>query len=42
MRYVGGFPDMMSRDEKHLYRFEKVSVLSKRICGVFVQMDQIK
>lgn len=44
--YVGGIPDMMSGDEKHLYRFEEVSMLSEKICGVFAdgpnQIDMIE
>lgn len=33
--YVGGIPDMMKGDEDHLYRFEEVEMLAKKICMVF-------
>ena len=32
---VGGIPDMMKGDEKHLYRFEDIEMLAYAICDVF-------
>lgn len=33
--YVGGIPDMMKRDEEHLFRFEEVPMLAFNICNIF-------
>lgn len=39
--YVGGIPDMMRGDEDHLYRFEDVNMLAKKIIEVFELNDNI-
>ena len=39
--YVGGIPDMMQGDEKHLYRFEEVEMLASKICKIFEEKDTI-
>lgn len=33
--YVGGVPDMMMGDEEHLYRFDEIEMMAKKICNVF-------
>lgn len=33
--YVGGISDMMVGDEEHLYRFEEVEMMAKKICDIF-------
>lgn len=33
--YVGGVPDMMKGDEEHLYRFDEIEMMAKKICNVF-------
>lgn len=37
--YVGGVPDFMEGDEEHLYRFEDVEVMAKKICLLFEAKD---
>lgn len=39
--YVGGIPDMMQGDEKHLYRFEEIEMLAQKIVELFGQADNI-
>jgi glycosyltransferase involved in cell wall biosynthesis len=39
--YAGGIPDLMKGDEDHLYRFEEVEMLAKKICQVFGNKDSI-
>lgn len=33
--FVGGIPEFMVDDEEHLYRFEEIEMLAKKICDVF-------
>lgn len=37
--YVGGIPDMMVGDERHLYRFEEFEMLASIVCDVFSKED---
>ncbi len=37
--YVGGVPDMMRGDESHMYRFEEVEMLARKICELFESHD---
>lgn len=37
--YVGGVADMMSGNEKNLYRFEDVSSLASKVCQIFARND---
>lgn len=38
--YVGGIPEMMKGDEEHLYRFDEIEMLARKICQVFEAKDQ--
>lgn len=40
--YVGGIPDMMKGDEMHLYRFEEIEMLAKKICDVFASIPNME
>lgn len=37
--YVGGVPDMMKDDEGHLYRYDEIEMLARKICDVFEARD---
>lgn len=37
---VGGIPDLMKGDEKHLYRFDDIEMLAYAICDVFANEDR--
>ena len=37
---MGGIPEMMKGDEKHLYRFDDVEMLAYAICDVFANEDR--
>ena len=39
--YVGGIPDMMKGDEEHLYRFEEVEMMAKKICDLFAAKGKL-
>ena len=39
--YVGGIPDMMKGDEEHLYRFEEVEMMAKKICDLFAAKGEL-
>lgn len=37
---VGGIPDLMKGDEKHLYRFDDIEMLAYNICNIFANEDR--
>ncbi len=39
--YVGGIPDMMEGDERHLYRFEEIEMLAYKLCQLFAEESRI-
>lgn len=39
--YVGGIPDMMKNDVDHLYRFEEVEMLARKIVDLFDKQDTV-
>lgn len=39
--YVGGIPDMMKKDEEHLYRFEEVEMLAYKIVQLFNKEENV-
>lgn len=39
--YVGGIPDMMKYDVDHLYRFEEVEMLARKIVELFDKQDTV-
>lgn len=38
--FVGGIPDMMMGDEKHIYRFEEIECLAQKVCEIFECKDE--